>query len=486
MSGRPLVHDWAGAQRATPALARRSEWRALRLTLMLVDTAAIATTFGLAYVIHFNAGRALVDLPRLGILVLVWLVAFGAHRLYDFQYLLNGLDEYVRTAQATSLGTLAVIVFSFLEPSFVIVRGWLLLAWIGSTIGAIAGRYIVRRIVHATRRRGRFATPILIIGANEEGRALAEQLHESLPAGLRVVGFLDDRVDKGREVAPGLRVLGAIDEAPAWIKRYAVGEVIVAASALTRAELLDVCHAFGTREDVTFRLSSSLFDLLTAGLRIKPAGRTALLTANRARWSPAERLIKKAMDVVIATGMLSMLSPLMLGLALLVKLDSPGPALRRRRVLGTRGKTFNAFEFRTTVVRGNAILARHPELARQPARAMERAEDPRVTRSGKWLRRFGLAELPRLFNVLLGQMSLVGPRTITPEEAEHYGPWRMNLLTVKPGLVGVWPLGGHQAISYREQVQVGLCYIRNYSTWLDLILLARTLLAVFKKIGENL
>ena len=492
MTTRPLVQDWI-SPRTTPMPSRRSEWRTLRLALLLVDATVIAAALGLAYVVRFTADLPLFYMPDKApfefyaslviLLIPVWLIIFGAHRLYDFHSLLGGLDEYIHVVQATSMSMMALIVLSFVEPTFVIARGWLLLTWIFSTIGVITCRFGVRRIVYAARLRGRFVTPVLIIGANEEGRAIAEHLRESPTTGARVVGFLDDRIDEGREIAPGLRVLGPIDEAAGCIKRNGVSEVIIAASALTRAELLDLYQVFGLRGDVTLRLSSGLFELLTTGMRVKQVGSVALLTTNRTRLSLPERLIKKATDLAIATLTLIALSPLMLGIALLVKFDSPGPLLHRRRVLGTGGKSFNALKFRSMVLNGNEVLARHPELAQQLARDVKLKDDPRVTRVGQWLRRFSLDELPQLFNVLLGQMSLVGPRMITPGEAERYGRWQMNLLTVKPGITGLWQVSGRSDIPYPERVQIDMSYIRNYSIWLDLMLLARTIPAVFKKTG---
>jgi exopolysaccharide biosynthesis polyprenyl glycosylphosphotransferase len=416
-------------------------------------------------------------------LIPVWLFIFGLHRLYDLHTVLAGMDEYVRVAQATSMSMMALILVTFLEPTFVVARGWLLLTWGLSVISVSTGRFLVRLVVQAARSRGHLVTPVLIIGANEEGRAIAAHLRESPAAGARVVGFLDDRVDEGREIAPGLRVLGMIDDAPMWIKRHHVSEMIVAASALTRAELLDLYQVFGLRDDVTLRLSSGLFEMLTTGMRVKQMGSVALLSPNRTRLSLSERTIKAITDFLIAASALIILAPLLLTLAVLIKLDSPGPVIHKRRVLTTGGRTFNAFKFRTMVINGDEVLARHPDLAVQLARDMKLKDDPRVTRIGQVLRKLSLDELPQLFNVLLFQMSLVGPRMITPEEAERYGKWHINLLTVKPGITGLWQVSGRSDISYAERVQIDMNYIRNYSLWLDLMLLARTIPAVFKKRG---
>ncbi|MCB0127406.1 MAG: sugar transferase, partial [Caldilineaceae bacterium] len=179
-----------------------------------------------------------------------------------------------------------------------------------------------------------------------------------------------------------------------------------------------------------------------------------------------------------------LLLPVLSLLALAVKFDSPGPILYRRRVLGVGGKEFDAFKFRTMHVNGDEILARHPELRAELQATHKLKNDPRITRVGKLLRRTSLDELPQFLNILLGQMSLVGPRMISPAEAEMYGQMRQNLLTVKPGLTGLWQVSGRSDLTYSDRVQLDMQYIRNYSIWLDLqILFFQTVPAVLKGSG---
>jgi lipopolysaccharide/colanic/teichoic acid biosynthesis glycosyltransferase len=165
-------------------------------------------------------------------------------------------------------------------------------------------------------------------------------------------------------------------------------------------------------------------------------------------------------------------------------MDSPGPIFHRRRVVGAGGRAFDAFKFRTMVVNGNDVMAQHPELQAELQANHKLKEDPRVTRVGKWLRSASLDELPQLINVLLGQMSLVGPRMITQEETAEYGQMRHNLLTVKPGLTGLWQVSGRSDLTYDERVQLDMQYIRNYSIWLDIqILFFQTLPSVLNRRG---
>jgi lipopolysaccharide/colanic/teichoic acid biosynthesis glycosyltransferase len=181
------------------------------------------------------------------------------------------------------------------------------------------------------------------------------------------------------------------------------------------------------------------------------------------------------MEYIITVLGLICVAPLMTGIALAIRRDSPGPVIYRRRVLGAMGRPYEAFKFRTMTVDSDDYLRRHPALKRQLERDGKVKSDPRVTKLGLWLRRYSLDELPQLFNVLRGEMSLVGPRMITEGEAAKYGSHRVNLLTVKPGITGLWQVSGRSDLGYEDRVRLDMHYIRNYSVWLDLqILLIQT------------
>jgi lipopolysaccharide/colanic/teichoic acid biosynthesis glycosyltransferase len=185
--------------------------------------------------------------------------------------------------------------------------------------------------------------------------------------------------------------------------------------------------------------------------------------------------LKTALEYAITGLGVCVLAPIFALLALLVRLDSPGPVIFRRRVLGVGGKSFDAFKFRTMYIDGNERLKARPDLVEELEREGKLKDDPRITRLGRLLRRCSLDELPQLFNVLRGEMSLVGPRMITASEAAKYGLHRANLLTVKPGITGLWQVSGRSDLDYEERIRLDMHYIRNYSVWLDLyILLVQT------------
>ncbi|MCA9942139.1 MAG: sugar transferase [Anaerolineales bacterium] len=195
------------------------------------------------------------------------------------------------------------------------------------------------------------------------------------------------------------------------------------------------------------------------------------------------RAMKLALDYALALPGLLLIAPLFIFLALLVKLDSPGPVFHRRRVLGKDGRVFEAFKFRTMYVNGDEILARYPKLRRELNKNYKLKCDPRVTRVGTFLRKFSLDELPQLLNVLARDMSLIGPRIIAPEEISKYGQYGKTLVRVMPGLTGLWQVSGRSNTTYDERVALDMQYIATWSVWLDIKILLRTIPAVMKGDG---
>lgn len=188
-------------------------------------------------------------------------------------------------------------------------------------------------------------------------------------------------------------------------------------------------------------------------------------------------------DVLFTCIGLVLLSPLLLALAIIVRLDSPGPIVYRRRVMGKGGTQFDAYKFRTMLTNGDEMLAKYPELKVIWERDQKLKEDPRITRCGQWMRKLSLDELPQLFNVLKGQMALVGPRMITKGELSRYGEYTEELLTVKPGLTGLWQISGRSDIAGAERAQLDIYQIRTRSFLRDLLIVFKTIPAVVKGRG---
>jgi exopolysaccharide biosynthesis polyprenyl glycosylphosphotransferase len=362
-------------------------------------------------------------------------------------------------------------------------RGWLLIYFSLSVFTIISYRFSFRRLIYRLRQRGLFLKRSLIVGANPEGQAMAEQFRSVPTAGVHIMGFVDDTLIQGT-VINGLPVFGNSKSLKTLVEEQGIDELIVAPTSLSRETLLDIYRTFSSNgSGVEVRLSPGLFEVLTTGATVQEVGFVPLVSLNRLRIIGIDAFLKSAFDYVGAAVGLILLLPFLLLIALLTKLDSPGPALHRRRVLGVGGQTFEAFKFRTMRVDADEYLGQHPELAEELERNGKLKNDPRVTRLGKFLRKTSIDELPQLTNVLKGQMSLVGPRMISPSEWTKFGKWKHNLLTVKPGITGLWQVSGRSELSYENRVRLDMHYIRNHTIWLDMRILFNTFGAVVRGSG---
>lgn len=483
----------AVARPASPAVRVRSERLVLPALLILIDVTAVAIGFALAYVLRFRTGLPVFALeasasPRLylqvaALLVPVWILVFTCFRLYDLQVVSAGTQEYARVIQATSLAMTMVVFATFMEPDFIIARAWLLLSWLFIALLVTVSRFGFRRVIYALRLRGHLLHPTIIVGACPEGSAIAAQLASAPQSGLQVVGFVDDTLPVSSEVVADLRVIGSTGQLDELVRHRQVTEIIVVPSSITREQLVDIFRAFGTTNGHNVRLASGLFEILTTGMQVREYANVPLLTLNKVRLSGLEMLLKTTLDYVVASLLLILLTPVLLFVALLVRWDSAGPVLYRRRVVGLGGRPFDALKYRTMVQDSDRWLEHDPALLEEYQEHFKIKDDPRVTRVGAWLRRISMDELPQLVNVLRGEMSLVGPRMITQEELARYGKWATNLLTVKPGITGLWQVSGRCELSYEQRIDLDMYYIRNYSIWLDVRLLIQTIPAVLRARG---
>lgn len=466
-------------------LTQKTQRRIFLFALITSDLVFLYLAFNLAYAIRFKLALPFfqsdvqpsdIYYDALTVVLMgLWLTIFALMGLYNRNNLLGGVDEYAILFRSTLMGLLLLIFASFLEPALIIARGWLIMAWWFSFLLPAIGRFSLRRVVYSFRRAGYFMSPALIVGANDEGLSLARQLINWQSSGLKVVGFLDKKIKPGTPLIGNVKVLGNVDQIEEIIDHYHVEELILARSAIsTHEKLLDIFKLYGFSNKVNLRMSSGLYEILTTGLTVKEFAYVPMVCVNKVRLTGGEQLTKTIMDYFVTILGLILISPILALIALAIKFDSPGPVIYRRRVMGVNRNQFDAFKFRTMRVDGDQILANHPELVEELAQNQKLKDDPRVTRVGMFLRKFSLDELPQLVNVLRREMSLIGPRMISPEELVNYNHWGLNLLTIRPGLTGLWQVSGRSDLSYEERVRMDMHYIRNWSIWLDIQILIRT------------
>ncbi len=326
---------------------------------------------------------------------------------------------------------------------------------------------------HALRARNTKPSSVLIVGATSLGLNIARQLSKNGKK-VHVIGFVDDALAPSGSFE-GFAVVGSTQDLTNLVSQGSVTEVIFALRRSAYNQLLALVQALEPFP-VQISLVPDVLDLAWFTTRVEDLNGVPLL---RLRHSPLDdsfnRALKRLMDLIIGSLTLVVTAPLMLLIGVLIRLDSPGPALIKQERIGEGGRPFGMYKFRTMYV----------DAPQRPPSGVphKRRNDPRVTRLGRWLRRFSLDELPQLFNVLKGEMSLVGPRPELPWLVERYQPWQRRRFAVPPGMTGWWQINGRSERPMHEHVEDDLYYIRNYSLWLDIFILLRTIPAVIKGRG---
>lgn len=428
---------------------RRRLVNSLVLIDMLAVTAALTLAYWLAVPQRFALGNPQYQLLlATGIPMAVAL--FALTRLYVLDELLEGSTEYNRLTYGCTLMALGLIIVDFwganlgeLVPS----RRLIALIWLTSVATVGAARFAVRRVVRFLRRRGILVSRALIVGTGGSGIQLARHFQATKHAGIQVAGFVDDFLPSGTPVGEGLRVLGPPSKLPQLISETGASEVIVVPTAMAWESFQDLIRTVTGFNGHPVRLAPDFRDVLATNVRVHQLGFTPLLTIERVRITGLDAVLKMTMDYALALLLLPVAVPLVVLLSALLAMTGT-PPLTSVRALGRRGKPFDAFLLNTEGASGLAHI----------------------------LRQTGLDRLPLLLNVVLGQVSIVGPRLVPEARQREFQQWLPNLLTVKPGITGLWSV--RMPPSLDDEMQLSLFYIRNYTIWLDAEILIRTIIRI--------
>lgn len=474
-----------------PRFSQRKAWIVI---LLISDSLMIMLSLWLAYYLRFSGGvfdfgssfmpeATVYFYTRVVYLFIpLVLITFFFYKLYDWDYLLGSSGEYTRAVSATTVGLFILVIVSFMAKAPTISRAWLFIVWFGGCLLIISSRLLIRNTIYWQRRRSAFTTPTLIVGANQEGRNIANQIMKTPNSGIRIVGFADDYLTDGEEVANGLRVVGKTAVLPSLVDAYGVESVVFASSAFSHHQIVGMLQMLrGYKLDI--QLSSGLFEILLSRVMIREIGGIPFVGIKSVSLSTGDLILKTAFHFTLALAGLILLSPLLLLVAFLIKVTSPGPVLYVQKRVGKGGRVFDFYKFRTMCAGADEMLPELKSLNEQGEIIFKIKNDPRVTPVGRILRRLSLDELPQLLNVMKGDMSLVGPRPPIPEEVAEYQDWQLKRLDVIPGMTGLWQVSGRSSLSFDEMVKLDLFYIENWSLTFDIKILLRTVKAVIAGTG---
>lgn len=443
--------------------------------------------------------------PYGALLLFVVLIRVLTLRYYDL-YRLRGefsfVDDGVRVFKSTAIGSLLIVAAAFLYRggfdyrTFSYARAVFLLDFLIALALFYTLRLLVRSAQSFFRRRGINLIPTLVVGRGPEAAFCIKEMRERPSLGYRVIGAVDSGafrpgVPTSYEGVPVVSDLAGLPEA---IRESRANEVIIADSAVNSDALFDVMIRCGRRRGVEFRIAPSLFNCLPSKTEVNQIGALPMIRLFREPLSDFARGTKRVSDIAIASLTLVLLSPFWLLIALIIKFDSKGPVFYAQERVGMDGRIFLVYKFRTMLVDADSeihreyqrkFIAGHAEANvgddKQPAYKLR--NDPRITRVGRILRRLSLDEVPQLFNVLRGDMSVVGPRPPIPYEVEAYELRHRRRLDMKPGLTGLWQVSGRNRLPFEEMVKLDLFYIENWSLLSDLKIILRTAFVIFRGDG---
>ena len=468
-----------------PVVARRA--RLLTAATIVLDLSAVAVAYALSWTVRgqswWGRGRTPFVLGgRAAFLTLpVWVIVFSAYGLYNRRELTAGSEEVRRLFRAVAVSAVAVVMVTF-ALKISVPRGWILTVSLLALVLIGLGRFAVRGAIHRLSVRGFLATSALIVGTNDEARTIARSLARNGWLSYGVLGFVSVAPDHPPTL-DGRPVLGSVKRIADLVLETGAGAVIISGTAVGADGLIEIDQALQPFR-VEVRLSPGLPHVSPSRITVRPLDGLALLSLDRRELRRWDATVKRASDLLGAAVLILPALPLMGLLAALVRLTSPGPAFFRQDRVGKNGKPFRMYKIRSMVADAEDRLE---ELARtygDDGVLFKMRQDPRVTRLGAVLRRWGLDELPQLLNVLKGDMSLVGPRPALPRETARYTDRIRARLRVKPGLTGLWQVNGRHELSFDDYIRYDLFYVENWSIGLDLYVIGKTLPAMLTRRGS--
>jgi lipopolysaccharide/colanic/teichoic acid biosynthesis glycosyltransferase len=443
---------------------RAREWRSLIGLLVAMDALMIGLSLRFAYDLRIGSGLieygaeyspeaytavALAAIP-------MWLGLFALLGMYRRDNLLGGLVEYQQAVKGCTAGIIALIVLSFFSRETVLVsRLWLALSWILSVSFVLTARFFARRLGYKLREHGYLTARVVIVGANSQGIAIADQWLRSPASGMNVVGFVDDFKSVGTPIVGGIPVVGQPSALPEIAQRLRVDEVVVVLNAVAWESFEELIGQASRAKRYTLRLSPGFYELLTTGVAVTNKTFVPLFSINEGRIVGPDRVMKTMLDYGLGGLLAVLMAPVGLAAALLLALQKRtlrvGAAYK---TIGQGGQPFTMYK----------LAVRNPDA------------EANVSRLEQAIYRAGLDKLPQLINVLKGQMSLVGPRPRVIGGGESDPSTRNNLSAVKPGIVGAWSVS--ETWTSADEISNDLYYVRNWTIWFDAQILLQTALSL--------
>ena len=415
---------------------------------------------------------------------IIWVIIFNKQKAYTYQRFTSLHREISLVFKTTVIGIFIFFAAFFLLRFKYIPRTYIFLFAIINFICLASEKLVLFHIAKIIRKKGKDRKKILIVGTGDKAINFIQTIKKNLSWGLDVAGILSRKKEEKGKTLIGENILGTFSDIIEVLHKKIIDEVIVCVSSadlVAIKEILEACEI----EGVQVRLNSDIFGYLVKGVAFDYVYNipiVSLYTVSHDEWA---LYIKRLMDISIAAILLIFLSPLFLVIAALIKLTSRGSVFYEWNVVGLNKKPFKSWKFRTMVTNADELKKKLDHLNEMKGPVFKIKHDPRITKVGRFLRKYSLDELPQLWSVLKGDMSFVGPRPPLQSEISNFDNWHRRKLSMKPGITCLWQARGRNVIyNFDDWARLDLQYIDNWSIWLDLKILFLTIITVFRGTGR--
>jgi exopolysaccharide biosynthesis polyprenyl glycosylphosphotransferase len=521
-------HAFTVAEQAIQSRSRKRSlvWAIMPVTiLVLIDLGLSALAFMISYKLHndtpvfewrrkFFWPTGIWDAfePYFSIMLFVPFVKIYALRRYGL-YRLRGefsfSNDFIKVFNASTLAFLILVLIAFLfRQGFAFRNGHLILLdftysrlvfvydWLISMGMFWMTRMVVRVIQILYRSSEGNLIPTIVVGCGEMAQVCISEISEKPRLGYKLVGAVTARgnEDASPVRAYGVRMLGGFDDLPGLVKKYGVEEVLITDTRINPRKMFEVLMECGRAHHIKYRVIPNLFDCLPGKTEIATIGSLPMIKLYEEPLRGSQRALKRGMDILVSLALFAVTWPFWVALAVMIKMESRGPVFLKQERVGMDGKMFLMIKFRS--MRNGVDDQVHRELMRRTINGEDAnqgtndqpiygklKDDPRLTKIGSWMRRYSVDELPQIINVLMGQMSIVGPRPPIPYEVRHYKDWHRTRFHVRPGITGLWQVSGRNRLHFEEMVRLDVFYIENWSPWLDLKIMLKTMPVMLR--GDN-
>lgn len=455
----------------------------LKIVAFFIDMVLIHTAFYVAYWIRFSSGIMLVEkgipslsayIPAFGVITFICILVFKFSNLYTLPYKFS-LEEFPAILRAVTISAIIVMALTFIYRQFTFSRIVIFLGWLLNLVFISLWRYLFnmlrRRFQHLLQEKKR----VLIVGAGKVAKEIADGACLSGRQDYQIVGLINYPKMERKEWYDfkNIKIYDRLEDLPLAIGELNCNEVIMTKLPESQGPLLQLI-TLCEKKDIEFKIIPDMLELVTTRSRIDYVFGLPVLSLKKIQLTGINFFIKRLADIFVALIVLGICALPIMAIALVIRIDSRGTVFYRQPRMGYKGRKFIFLKFRSMVQDADDHLKDVIHLNERQGPVFKMKNDPRITRVGKFIRRYSLDELPQFINVLKGEMSIVGPRPQVLWEAAHYDEWAKRRLMVLPGITGLWQVSGRSNLSYEEMIKLDIYYMENWSLWLDIDILLRT------------